>query len=1664
MESPDEDKSNNNYGPPLPPQMKKQKVDEVKTNPSSTDGCNIIGPALPPIPSSSQIGPALPPGRSSSQIGPALPPSTSSQIGPTLPPSTSTQIGPALPPSTSTQIGPALLPDRSSSQIGPALLPDRSSSQIGPALPPDRSSSQIGPALPPDRSSSQIGPALPPSTSSQLGPAFPPDYNTSGQCDVKPAVTVGPALPPGYKSSPRELPPSYIGPTLPPGFKSSQEERHEGPMSCGDDDPGNTIGPLPSEMVSGCTSSAAAEFEERAQKMKDLLTEKPSDDSGPASRETWMTELPSQLGKSIGLNMKARNFRKRDVPDSERDASGWTDTPADRERKAKEKEKRRCMAEENQHSRKPAKEEKHVKETKKHKKSKHKESLLDLHQKERKKKKDTIPEECAACLLHCVSVLVPESHKVHTPMTDSEKMSSLGSSLSSVFPPVSQSSKARHSNTCFNVLNGSCTEKNAEFNFSDVMSLCCKDSNVFASNDEKKIDAEKNLIVSIESTKERSSLSKPLRKCDPSDISIIQASLNTSNIHDSLLDAEKKYDMSVENTKVQPSVVKPFASYLRKLDPSDSSITHSSLISVFDSLLDAEKKQSLSVEITNERSSVSKPFASYLRKRYLGDCSITHSSLTNVFDSLLDTEKKHGVSVETTKERSSVLQPFASYLRKLDPSDSSIIHSSLTSVIDSPQAAQPDSGSELSVSDFQRQIHSVSKSNKQFTSDHSTAIQGGICDVTTTSDWCSHCSSSHSVPNNTKAVKFCKPSLMISENYAETNNAVQSQVKNIYKNLSDFSLSLFEDDLFYVKCESQIPSSSSKDCFDIEDSFHKTSAMPWLNMDSRYRELPPVSSWTLPLAGLSGDASGTSTAIHHINTKMDTILEILKDTKQHLMTIENDRLRQVSDRLDRIEQCLRKTDSHRQGQPCSAGEEWKIGQQVQSSAGNTWNLGQQVQPCHAGDTWKVGQSCPAGDTLKVGQGQPCPAGGTLKVGQGQPCTAGGMLKVGQGQPCPAGDTWKVGHGEYHNSSHQNKLNNVGVNGVSSGVDQNRELTNHAMLAQQQPAVLIEVPTGRRMHPLPPDTVLESGNVLHVMAGKSNPEYSRSLSQKLNITANAFSGQADSGVQGPVMLNKVSSTLVQKENQVNKAAPACTKGDVDMETGRVRQTEQVILPDKQTDSGQMDVSVSQDQQAFTSGQSADQSYEKIYLPHKLGDSDTSWSLGMIMPKSNHDISGLDDCGKLLGMESGTDAESSSSSEVIRKLQSPGANVQVPVIGLDSIKVEMNSDGDDDADDDDESNFSHLDDVFQGKGNTGERFIGNEKTGQSSAIQDAGLASQSHDIDELDNVSFSACTDMDSIEEFGDTDFGKNPNCADYSTRTVKADRRAAKLFRRYLKKKKWPENFETFEPAELCKCLCHFFMDVRKEDGEVYKESSLQYFRYGLNRYLRSAPFNREFDITRDAAFKRVAKCYKDAIRNIRATGKILNHHPIISDEDRHKLYNSCYMTINTPQGLLNKVQFDIRMYLCRGDSMEMMTKSTFVVTTHPVSKLRCVRKTIPTKEFMCEVPGSPFCPVLSFEKYISKLSPQSHRLWQYPQPSFEDDKIWYNGRPVGRGKMEKFMAELSKKCKLSRCYTNQSIKTTGNAIMAQLAFGMAPVLPITGEPKVMQIVIPADAEEREGEA
>ncbi|KAM6979933.1 GPALPP motifs-containing protein 1 [Aplochiton taeniatus] len=212
-----------------------------------------------------------------------------------------------------------------------------------------------------------------------FGPALPPGFQKRQNSPERPFV-LGPALPPGFcraaddeDEDADEDDDDFPGPALPPGYK---------PEPASSDEEEDVIGPMPAKGV--VQDSVALDIERRAEKMKQKLT----GDDGPIelARETWMTELPPEL-QHIGLG--ARTFKKKSGPEN-KDRSIWTDTPADRERKLRERleGKKDGEKEKDDAPRLTQKELQLAEKVSKYNDSKRGESLISLHTKKMKKKSE----------------------------------------------------------------------------------------------------------------------------------------------------------------------------------------------------------------------------------------------------------------------------------------------------------------------------------------------------------------------------------------------------------------------------------------------------------------------------------------------------------------------------------------------------------------------------------------------------------------------------------------------------------------------------------------------------------------------------------------------------------------------------------------------------------------------------------------------------------------------------------------------------------------------------------------------------------------------------------------------------------------------------------------------------------------------------------------------------------------------------------------------------------------------------------------------------------------------------------------------------------------------------------------------------------------------------
>ncbi|XP_065268508.1 GPALPP motifs-containing protein 1 isoform X3 [Emys orbicularis] len=267
-----------------------------------------------------------------------------------------------------------------------------------------------------------------------MGPALPPGFARCAEADPDEdfSQVAGPVLPPGYKKSSemhdsdegsksppllREanrdseeeqdtdpVPKPVIGPALPPGFRKPTQYSEENSCSIGSsvssefhtqatdssEEDDAVIGPMPAK--GPVESSVTRDFERRAQRMKEKLTSSDDDGSKQVSRESWMTELPPEL-KGFGLG--PRTFKRR-TDEKSGDKSIWTDTPADRERKAQEmQEAKKSTSKGDEEIVLSARDKRLAEQLSSYNDSKRSESLMDMHHKKLKSKatEDKKPQE-----------------------------------------------------------------------------------------------------------------------------------------------------------------------------------------------------------------------------------------------------------------------------------------------------------------------------------------------------------------------------------------------------------------------------------------------------------------------------------------------------------------------------------------------------------------------------------------------------------------------------------------------------------------------------------------------------------------------------------------------------------------------------------------------------------------------------------------------------------------------------------------------------------------------------------------------------------------------------------------------------------------------------------------------------------------------------------------------------------------------------------------------------------------------------------------------------------------------------------------------------------------------------------------------------------------------
>jgi hypothetical protein len=301
-------------------------------------------------------------------------------------------------------------------------------------------------------------------------------------------------------------------------------------------------------------------------------------------------------------------------------------------------------------------------------------------------------------------------------------------------------------------------------------------------------------------------------------------------------------------------------------------------------------------------------------------------------------------------------------------------------------------------------------------------------------------------------------------------------------------------------------------------------------------------------------------------------------------------------------------------------------------------------------------------------------------------------------------------------------------------------------------------------------------------------------------------------------------------------------------------------------------------------------------------------------------------------------------------------------------------------------------------------------------------------------------------------------------THKSNFQAATALRQYIQEKGDEDsNFADISEEKLDSYLQSYYFDARQVGGTYkdYKTSSLETFRHGINRYFRDE-CGRNLDISHNPVFTKSNQHFKTALKHLKQKGfGAVSHHPQIAKTDLRALYASPQFDPRTPKGLANKVQFDIRYYMCRrgSENIHNMTKNTFQIKLDIDLNVRYVVKIqdemnknhdeTDREIYSGIIPESglndPMCPVKTFESYLRHLNPMCEYLWQRPRLDVDlGDVVWYCKSRLGPDKLDKFMKSLSDQVGLSQKYTNHCIRVTSTSILTKNKFADGLIMKITG--------------------
>ena len=280
---------------------------------------------------------------------------------------------------------------------------------------------------------------------------------------------------------------------------------------------------------------------------------------------------------------------------------------------------------------------------------------------------------------------------------------------------------------------------------------------------------------------------------------------------------------------------------------------------------------------------------------------------------------------------------------------------------------------------------------------------------------------------------------------------------------------------------------------------------------------------------------------------------------------------------------------------------------------------------------------------------------------------------------------------------------------------------------------------------------------------------------------------------------------------------------------------------------------------------------------------------------------------------------------------------------------------------------------------------------------------------------------------------------------------------YIREKNIVIDLETASRPSVNNLLESFYLEVRKQDGAMYKKTSFYSLRFALQRHFKETRGN-DFDIITNEEFNGANSRFTAQCVVLKKNGLAkIEHYPPISIEDVQKLYASEVFDIKSPLRLQRKVLFELMLHFCcRGmENLRELTVNDFTLQKLSNGTEVLIKNSdelpknhrensVNQEEGILKATGTKDCPIAAYKLYVSKLHPKGKAFFLRPKVEAPLIGPWYDNMVVGVKSLEKMMSGISLEAKLGCVYTNHSIRSTCITILDQAGIEARHIMAVSG--------------------